>query len=233
MKKKATLSLLLSLVLADNVFANSTNNDLADFIGQYQAFSKIRAQQDSEPTNARFTGDFKFKEIACINSGSTGSCDCPAGNKYLQCLTEAKAVINVDHNDIGGRGYLQIKAIMNGSQMMILRNDGQWIPAASAKNGDYSAIIPKLGNIQTVIMPVPDQEVIDNACSHGGSVTLIVGYGAVMPFDIEYANRMKAQNPGYDVNAFMLAKAKNNGYQQHKGASIGSLLCKPILAATF
>lgn len=195
--------------------------DFPAFLKQYSAFRSDRDAQGRTHT-ARFGGKVIFKEEACLYPGQ-GDCECPPGNKLLKCLTSVQAVIHADPNDLGGRGY--VLAMAGGS---VLNQEHKWV--AETATNVYSAVLDPVAATNTINIPIPDKESLERACDSGErSIPLIVGYGAVMPMDIEMAERMeaRAQELGqtFDAEAFLVSRARVNGARPKKGGEVGSVSC--------
>lgn len=195
--------------------------EFSAFLDEYTAFSEKRAIQNKSHT-ARFSGNFTFRE-GCNNFYSDDACQCPPGNRYLQCLVSAKATIQVDPNDIGGRGYVLIRA--EGSA---LNKNGQWVSAN--ERGVYSTVIEPLAAKHVINIPLPDKATLESFCSgNSAPVSISVGYGAAMPMEIEFARLMKARSNSlghaYDDKGFIMSQARINGTRSNKGAVVGAIEC--------
>lgn len=215
--------------------AGAGEKDFADFLKDYIDF-KARRDADSASHMARFTGKLVFRESECAPSiyadGPTMPCDCPPGNNYLQCLVSAQAVIKADQNDYGGRGYVMIQA-SDGSSISVLNQYRQWVPMTQFRTGSYSAIMNPITETNVIDIPVPTPDAVWRACSGGAkSLTLTVGYGAVMPMDTEFARRMKERSVDlgqkFDEEAFIWSRARINGFRPKKAGEIGTVTCRPV-----
>lgn len=212
--------LAAALLINAPVYADDAR-EFSAFLEKYTAFAEKRSLQNNSHT-ARFSGDFTFKE-SCGSFYSEDVCKCPPGNHLLQCLVSAKAVIHVDPNDIGGRGYVLIQS---GSSA--LNNKGQWVPVT--ERGVYTTVIEPLTARHVINIPIPPKEEIDGLCAGaGGPISVSVGYGAAMPMEIEFARRMKArseaQGNSYDEQGFIFSRARLNGTKPKKGAVVGVVEC--------
>jgi hypothetical protein len=112
--------------------------EFSKFLNEYKTFREKRNLQNQGAHNARFQGALTFRN-ECGGFYSDEGCGCPAGNTYLQCLTSAQAVISVDPNDIGGRGYVLVT-----SGASALNAKGQWVP--SNERNVYSFVIEPLAS---------------------------------------------------------------------------------------
>lgn len=195
--------------------------EFSAFLEEYAAFSEKRAAQNKSHT-ARFSGNFVFRE-SCNNFYADDTCLCPPGNRHVQCLVSAKATINVDPNDIGGRGYVLIQA--EGSA---LNTNGQWV--SENERGVYSTVIEPLAARHVINIPLPDRATLESFCyENGAPVSISVGYGAAMPMEIEFARLMKERSTSlgqvYDDQGFIKSQARINGMRSNKGAVVGAIEC--------
>lgn len=216
------------LLICAPVYADSATKDEArefsSFLESYKAFAEKRAIQSKSHT-ARFGSNLVFRQ-ECGNPYPDQGCDCPPGNRYIQCLSLAQAVIEPDPNDVGGRGYVAISA-----DGLTLNNRGQWVP--SATRGVYTTVIPQLGAKQAFDIPIPDQATIAAKCAgNSGPISLRVSYGAAMPMDIEFARRMKERSfsmgQKFEEQEFIFSRARLNGSRGKKSGVIGSVECRPL-----
>lgn len=216
--------LAAALLISAPVYADQAR-EFSEFLEEYKAFSEKRNLQNQRPHGARFQGSLTFREGCSGTFYADDVCECPPGNNYLQCLVSAQAVIGVDPNDVGGRGYVLITAGMSA-----LNSKGQWV--SSNERNVYSSIIEPLSSTHIVKIPTPPRSVIDSFCAGNGGnpLQISVGYGAAMPMEIEFARRMKERSVsfghGYDEQGFLLSQARINGMRPNKGAVIGSAACR-------
>lgn len=215
--------LAATLLISAPVHADKIR-EFSAFLDEYKVFAEKRALQ-SKTHSAQFSSILTFRTEQC-GQDEGALCICPPGdNQYIQCLTSAKAVIKTDPNDIGGRGYFIVS-----SAGFALNNVGQWVPMNT--RGLYTATVESLGPTQTVNIPLPSEATIASLCSEStGPVEFAVGYGAVMPMDMEFAARMKERSASigqpYDDQAFVFSRARTNGTRAKKGAVAGTIGCHP------
>lgn len=197
--------------------------EFSAFLDEYRVYSEKRAIQAKSHT-ARFGSALSFREEQCDEGAS---CECPSGNKYIQCLYSARGTITTDPNDIGGRGYILVVAA--GSA---LNTSGKWVPLTT--RGVYTASVERLGTSHSVNIQIPDRATIDALCAgnNSGPIEFTVGYGAVMPMEMEFAARMKersaAMGQSYDEQGFVFSRARTNGSRAKKGAVAGAAECRPV-----
>lgn len=215
-----------SMLVNSHALANDIK-DFVEFLDDYKAFRNNR-DAESKSHDAKFSGQLVFKEDCggwFYSDSDSGQCLCPPGNNYLQCLVSAKATITPDRKDVGGRGYI---VVMAGSH--VLDSKGNWVPMNT--RGVYTFVIDPLRASNTFNIPVPKSEVIDRACANNSSdeLPIVVGYGAVMPMDIEFARRMKAESEAvgqaFDEDKFILSRARIDGSRTKKYGTIGSVSCR-------
>lgn len=195
-------------------------DDFVDFMKKYSKYSEARNASNTS-NSARFVGSAKFREDMCLYND--GYCECPVGNKLVKCLTSITATIHTDPKDIGGRGYVQVR-----SGNMVLGQNGKWAEMKAA--GMYSSIVDPLAASSSVNIPLPDRRTVESACSSGAQdIPLTLAYGAVMPMDIEMAQRMKKRSDEFghvfDEGRFLVSRASVDGARSAKGARIGVLEC--------
>lgn len=224
----ASVSIIAPACADERASMGREQKDFASFLKDYEVFMKKR-NIDSQRHKAVFGGDLVFHE-ACSPSfymDEMSSCECPTGNRYLQCLTSARATITADPNDIGGRGYV---LVMSGSSF--LDSSGNWKPLP--KRNAYTSIIERIGQTHTFSIPIPDRATIDRLCSGNDGTTpfsFVVGYGAAMPMEIEFAHRMKDRSAQvghpFDEEAYVFSRARLNGMRSKKAGEIGYAFCRP------
>ena len=215
-----------AILISAPVFADQAR-EFSAFLEKYKVFADDRAQK-SKSHSARFGSKLTFRE--CDSStmfySDAVTCDCPTGNTYLQCLTSAQAIVKIDPNDVGGRGYFLITS--EGSALDV---SGKWVPAAT--RGTYTTVIDRLGTEHAITIPVPNRATIDSVCAGGSGdrYSFTIAYGAVMPMDIEFANRMKVRSESlgqsFDMQGFIFSRARTNGSRSKKGGTAGSFTCRP------
>lgn len=238
----------LAAILLINAPVYASEKDFPAFLKDYSVFKSQRDVQSQRHT-ARFRGEFVFREGCSFYSenqrgparllnqeSSEGECECPTGNRYLQCLVSARAVITADRNDIGGKGYVQV--LTEGS---VLNQSGTWVPMTDA--GVYTTTMNPVIATNIIDIPVPDAATRERLCMQGAAMpgppgrrsskpfVLTVGYGAVMPMDMEFARRMKIRSnelgQEFDEEAFTFSRARVNGIRPKKAGEIGSVECRP------
>lgn len=210
--------LAAAILIHAPVYADQAR-DFSGFLGEYKAFRAKRDTQNQGAHNAQFQGILKFRSEC---SGLEDGCECPPGNTYLQCLDSAQAVISVDPNDIGGRGYVRVT-----SGAFVLNANGQWVPMS--ERNVYSYVVESLAKKHVIKIPVPPARVIDDFCASNGArpIPVSVGYGAAAPMDVEFARRMKERSGlSYDDQGFVFSQARINGMRQNKEAVIGTVTCR-------
>jgi hypothetical protein len=213
--------LAAAILIHAPVYADQAR-DFSGFLGEYKEFRAKRDTQNQGAHNARFQGVLKFRNEC---GGMDDGCGCPAGNTYLQCLDSAQAVISVDPNDIGGRGYVRVT-----SGTLALDANGRWVHLS--EGNVYSYVIDPLARKHVINIPVPSAQVIDAFCASNGDgpIPISVGYGAAAPMEIEFARRMKERSASlgysYDDQGFIFSQARINGMRQNKGAVIGTVTCR-------
>jgi hypothetical protein len=215
----AVMLLIIAPVYAAEYVDNA--KDFLAFMEKFQDFSKKRKDQEKE-NHANFYGAFKFREECRPFDDNLTPCMCPLGNNYAQCLESAIAMIGIDPNDVGGRGYFQVSA-----SGYALNNDGRWVP--STERNVFSYMVENIGRQLKLNIPIPSD--IDKICvgNPNENISVVVGYGAVMPQEIEFANLMKARSEslGYAYNSdkYILQRARVNAMRSSKYATIGSFPC--------
>lgn len=231
---KKVLFFAASILISASAYASE--QDFPAFLKDYSAFKSQRDAQTQRHT-ARFFGKLAFKEqcsfysqpsaIPVMNSDpSDGSCECPQGNKYLQCLESAQAIVKADPNDIGGKGYVQI--LSEGS---VLNRSGVWVPVTQV--GVYTTTMTPVKATNIINIPLPDLATMEHLCAARSDkpVVLTVGYGAVMPMDMEFARRMKIRSAElgqeFDEEGFIFSRARINGVRPSKAGNIGTIECRP------
>lgn len=233
MKRQACFSLAAAILINASAYAGglagaAEGKDFASFLKDYQVFMEKR-NIDNQRYTAGFRGNFVFK-ATCSPSFYQGegdeACECPVGNRYLQCLTAAQAVITADPNDIGGRGYVLVM-----SDTSFLDPSGLWKPMP--QRNAYTTIIGRIEQTNVINIPIPDKATVDRLCSGKDSAkpfALTVGYGAVMPMEMEFAHRMKDRSAqmgqSFDDGAYIFSRARLNGTRPRKAGEIGSAVCR-------
>lgn len=216
--------LAAAVLISAPVYADSLR-EFSAFLDEYRVYSEKRAIQAKSHT-ARFGSDLSFHEDPCTQDAP---CDCPVGNKYLQCLYSARGIITTDPNDIGGRGYILVAAAG-----MAMNASGKLVPINTREV--YTATTERLGPTHTFNIPIPDRATIDSLCSSiSEPIEFIIGYGAVMPMEMEFAARMKehsaAIGQNYDEQSFVFSRALTNGSRAKKGAVAGAFECRQDLSS--
>lgn len=215
----------------------NTNDDFSEFLKRYNEFKIQRDKTDVSTPRASFDRNFTFRESACLPSIGRApgyrqtKCECPIGNRYLECLTAASVVIKADPADYGGRGYVMIQSVIGGN-ISILTQNGQWVSPPQFKNGKYSALIDSISPLQTIGFKIPSPDTIADVCRDSNvSMDIYAGYGAVMPMDIELSERVKKKSAefgkSYDAEGYVWSRARMNGYRPKKMGKIGTITCRP------
>lgn len=218
-------SVFLAMMILISAPVNADKlREFAAFLDDYTVFAEKRALQ-SKSHSAKFSSLLAFREDQCDPYGEVVCLCRPGNNKYLQCLSSAKGVIKTDPNDIGGRGYILVS-----SSGLNLNNVGKWVPMNT--RGVYTTTVESLGPTHTVNIPVPDESTVARLCAESsGPIEFTVGYGAVMPMEMEFAARMKERaasiGQAYDEQAFVFSRARTNGTRARKGAVAGTIECHP------
>jgi len=95
----------------------------------------------------------------------------------------------------------------------------------------YSMMFDPLQSKTTFSLQIPKTGSVSMCSSDNQSVSIRIGYGAVMPMDIEYASRAKAVAANYgkdfDVDGNLWVRAFINGYKPNKSGIVGTLTCRP------
>lgn len=222
--------LVATLLISASVYADE--KDFPSFLSDYQVFLDKR-NIDNQGHTAKFRGNLVFKDGCSpasfygrkIGGNSDEVCECPPGNNYLQCLISAQATITTDPKDVGGKGYV---LVMSGTSF--LDRSGQWKPMPQPNA--YTTTIGSMGTTNTFSIPVPDAATIARLCSSQAEpFKLIVGYGAAMPMEMEFARRMKVRSvqmgQAFDEEAYIFSRARLNGTRPRKIGEIGSVTCRP------
>lgn len=218
-----SIFLAMMILISAPVYADKIR-EFAAFLDDYKVFAEKRDIQ-SKNHSAQFSSLLTFREEQCDPYGGA-ACVCqPGNNKYLQCLTSAKGVIKTDPNDIGGRGYILVS-----SSGLTLNKAGEWVPMTT--RGVYTATVASLRSTHTINIQIPDASTVSRLCANAsGPVEFTVGYGAVMPMEIEFAARMKERSASigraYDDQGFIFSRARANGTRARKGAVAGAIECHP------
>lgn len=244
-KRAATLAALTAITLMSLPVAaqlSPSNNAFIDSIEQFTAFKKARDVQTGQPHKAKFEGHFTFIEVACLDGvnsdGTPFACECPKGNASLQCLKSATATIYPDTVDRGGRGYVMLLANDGKALSVWIDDAAAWLPQTQFRNGKVSAMIPVLGQAHALQVPIPSRESLRAMCqrTENGeenkmSLTLAVGYGAVMPEEIDFVEKLKRKSDDlkqpFDDRGYLWSRARQNGYRTtpQKTAVIGVVAC--------
>lgn len=247
------LAVMASTVVAQTCLAapgdvpqESAASAMGRFLKTYAQWHEERKAQTARPHQARFIGNFTFAEQPCMmgfdQSAYSASCVCPPGNRNLQCLRSASVTIHPDPVDHGGAGYLMFTASDGGAQSVYINSGEGWTHQTKFRVGKVSAMIPTLGASHTIPIPLPPNMAAQ--CPSGNGVvgeeasaktwTFMVGYGAVMPMDIELTARMQARSRelkmDYDPDKVLWSTARQNGYAANpkKGDVIGVVSCRAV-----
>lgn len=224
---------LAALLLIIAPVSQAAEQDMEAF---FKAYNEYREARDAAAlvNLAAFSGTLKFR-YECGNyylydsNGEVMSCDCPQGNNHLPCLESVKAIITTDPKDYDGQGYVMVMASYIGGVSLLDRR-GRWVPVTSSSYGNYSFKIDRMKSQHSFDIPIPKESELSNACLKDiEEVHIWVGYGAVMPMDIEFARRMKERSAefgkNFDETKFLWARARLNGVRPQKAGEIGVAIC--------
>jgi len=95
-------------------------------------------------------------------------------------------------------------------------------------------VLPQIGRTHTITIPIPDAATVAQACASndGKPIPLFIGYGAVMPMDLELARRVKLKSAEfgkqYDEDAYAFSRARFNGMRPKKHGQFGEVTCRPV-----
>lgn len=242
----ASVILISAPVLIIGEAAAEYNAADAAVMEKYKAFRKTRDEQTESRHQARFAGDFKFIEKICLSGGtlndsnspfgasandSRTACECPPGNRYLECIKTAKATVYPDQRDIGGRGLILFHTELN-NQMFVYLNGRGWVPVQSFKPGGYSFVVEKLGASHTFDVPMPAAgETLCKPSFPGvtSKINISVGYGAVMPIQMDYlkvAEKHAAEiGVPFNMDENIWHEARFNGIKPRKSGEVGYVEC--------